>query len=317
MCRDDILSAVCELMGLPQPGREPTTCACAPCSLHRNRSAALKKLLAAVEDTIDQLDQLDHQEEIRMQIIHASEDAAWAQAKAACERVVDEDDEDDEDDAELLMYLPAFVTRVDQQEKDEQDEPDEHDMDSHSLATTVTPQKSEATTTTPPEESETGTTEDQGEATTTTPPEESETGTTEDQAEQTPVKSHLTRYKRKLEDTPTPQVSIPHHTRFADCKARAMRKAFAKSTLAEGSKVRTEPLKKFTGATGSAPRILYGTTPAERRDASYTVSLFNQMQRELALNPPNPMTYGCEYCLARMHTANARDEHLAFHLQFA
>jgi hypothetical protein len=63
-------------------------------------------------------------------------------------------------------------------------------------------------------------------------------------------------------------------------------------------------------------RLAAHKTLAERRDAETTLSIYHQMQRDLALCPPNLQLYGCDYCLVRTSTAYDRDEHLAGHLQF-
>ncbi|KAJ1622081.1 hypothetical protein T492DRAFT_885904 [Pavlovales sp. CCMP2436] len=81
----DIYCSICELIGMPTPGRVPT-CICAPRSHSRNRMEALKLLLAAAKTTLDLLDQLDAAEETRLQLLEAREAAAWEQAKAEAEQ---------------------------------------------------------------------------------------------------------------------------------------------------------------------------------------------------------------------------------------
>jgi hypothetical protein len=342
MCRDDVYRTICNLMGMPLPGRVPS-CACAPCSLIRNRTEALKKLLAAAEDTLDLLDQLDGAEEIRAQLLEAREDAAWEQAKAACEQAEQKPvDEEDADDAELLQTLQAFVARVDQDEKDEKDEKDA--ISAHSLATTVTPQDqmSEASNNTPDEE--------ESEARTATPHEEDKERDDElhcyedmQQGEEDAAPAHIdatlqeTLPEKSEATTNTPpeeeneaRTTTPRgedkEEGMQQCMQKGMqppnvkkhRTRLAKRWLkAERRDAQIAPDKERPPAKKHCTRLAAHKIQAERRDAQITLSRFNQMQRALIRNPPNPMHYGCDYCLARMPTASDRDKHLAFHLQFA
>jgi hypothetical protein len=253
MCRDDIYASICELMGMPMPGRVPT-CVCAPCTHTRNRTQALKELLAAAKDTLDLLDRLDDAEDIRVQLLEARENTAWEQAKAACEQAVDAElhchEEMDADDAELLLHLQAFVARVDEDEKNDKDE---NDKDAAS--------------------------------------------------------AHIT-----LDETDAISVPITINTTTLQ---EEMSEA-SNNTLQEESEAIAPPEEDMQQppAKRNCTRLAAHKTLAERRDAESTLSIYHQMQRDLALCPPNLQLYGCDYCLVRTTTAYDRDEHLAGHLQF-
>ncbi|KAJ1617503.1 hypothetical protein T492DRAFT_893596 [Pavlovales sp. CCMP2436] len=135
MSRQHIYSSICDLMGLPTPGRVPT-CVCAPCSHSRNRMEALKLLLDAAKTTLDLLDQLDASEETRLQLLETREAAAWEQAKVdAAQKEAEQKEAEQKEAAQKEAEQKEAEQKEAAQKEAEQKEAEQKEADAKLLLT--------------------------------------------------------------------------------------------------------------------------------------------------------------------------------------